>query len=238
MDLTQLFKPKYKRINDPFFKRLSSSVLGGNMLLDGNIFLMDHAIKNMPENSCVFEIGCFGGHSSVGLLHLIKKHKRSADLYACDCWVYEGFNDHTGKIEDHFDGYTSLKREDFMNYVKANYQEAVKLFHPEKLPYTVALTSDEFFNRINNKNECIDLFDRKVKLPAIGFAYIDGGHSYEQCKKDFINIDKHLINKGFVLFDDSSKKMKFGSALFIKEMMENPGYELIDQNPNFLFKKR
>lgn len=238
MDLGKFLKPKHKIINDPFFKRLTSSVVGGNMLPEGNIYLMDYAIKNMPENTCVFEIGCFGGNSSVVIIYLIKKHKRNAELYACDCWIYEGFKDHTVKIEDHFDGYPSLKREDFMSYVKCNYQEAVKLFHPEKLPYTVALNSDEFFNCVNGKKDCIDLFERKVVLPAIGFAYIDGGHSYEQCKKDFINIDKHLARNGFVLFDDSSKKMKFGSALFMKEMLENPGYEFIDENPNFLFKKR
>lgn len=31
--------------------------------------------------------------------------------------------------------------------------------------------------------------------------------------------------------------LRFGSALFMKEMKRNKNYQLIDKNPNYLFKK-
>ena len=74
-------------------------------------------------------------------------------------------------------------------------------------------------------------------VEKIAFAYIDGDHSYEQTKKDFENVDAKLLKNGFVLIDDSAKKMRFGSAQFIKEIFKRSDYKLIDANPNYLFKK-
>ena len=83
-----------------------------------------------------------------------------------------------------------------------------------------------------------DIFKQTIQLGiGISFAYIDGNHSYEHVKRDFKNVDNYLINTGFILFDDSMDGLRFGSALFMKEMKRNKNYQLIDKNPYYLFKK-
>lgn len=58
------FKKIRKITDDPFIRRLRSSVLGEGMLSDGNIYLIDHAIKNLPNEGAVIEIGIYGGVST------------------------------------------------------------------------------------------------------------------------------------------------------------------------------
>ena len=53
------------------------------------------------------------------------------------------------------------------------------------------LNSDDFFSVIN---------------PKIGYdiIFIDGLHIYEQCRKDFLNAERHLNPGGFILFHDTN----------------------------------
>ena len=58
-------KKRIKKIPvDHFIRRLGSSVIGKAMLHEGNIYLMDYAIQNMPKKGNVIEIGSFAGHST------------------------------------------------------------------------------------------------------------------------------------------------------------------------------
>ncbi|HEY9704611.1 MAG TPA: hypothetical protein V6C58_19375, partial [Allocoleopsis sp.] len=55
---------------------------------------------------------------------------------------------------------------------------------------------------------------------------------------DFINVDKYLQIGGFILFDDSADNSNFLEVnQVVKEVCENKNYELINQTPNYLFKK-
>lgn len=50
-------------------------------------------------------------------------------------------------------------------------------------------TSDEFF--------------RENTLPPISFAFIDGGHEYEQAKRDFWNTEQYVVEDGYILLHDT-----------------------------------
>ncbi len=234
-----LFNNPIKKIEkDDFISRLRSSVIGEGMLHEGNIYLMDYAIKNMPENGIVMEIGCYGGLSTNLMLHLLNKHQKKNEFFGCDAWIYEGYNDYKGIIENHMDGRNDIDRKEYMNHIKNSFITSTQFLHSKKLPFTCHLTSDVFFEKWNKNEEFNDVFNRAFVIKdKISFCYIDGDHSFEQTKKDFENVDSKLNLNGFVLIDDSSKNMKFGSAKFIKEILKNPNYRYIDSNPNYLFQK-
>jgi len=234
-----IFKKNIKKIaTDLFISRLRCSVIGEGMLHEGNIFLIDYAIQNMPNNGITFEIGVYGGLSTNLILHLLKKHHKSNQLFGCDSWIYEGYNDNLENKETHIDGKKEIDRTDYMNYIKNSFIQATTLLHSNSLPFTCHLKSDDFFKNWNKKNEFQDVFKRTFSInESISFAYIDGDHSYEQTKKDFENVDSKLLKDGFVLIDDSSKNLQFGSAKYITKILKNPKYKLVLANPNYLFKK-
>jgi Methyltransferase domain len=234
-----MFKRSIKKINpDYFINRLRCSVIGEGMLHEGNIYLMDFAVRNMPENGIVLEIGCYGGLSTNLLVHLLKKHNRNNQLYGCDAWIYEGFFDYSGTVHNHIDGREDIDRKDYMEYIKKSFIQSTQFLHADNLPFTCHLRSDDFFKNWNSNTEFTDVFGRSFKIDSkIAFAYIDGDHSYHQTKKDFENVNTKLLVNGFVLIDDSARNMKFGSAKFIKELLKNPNYKCIDYNPNYLFQK-
>ena len=237
--VNMILKKKYKTLNDDsFLKRIRCTIIGEGMLHEGNIYLMDYAIQNMPNEGVIFEIGSYAGLSTNVMLHLLKKHNKKHLFIGCDAWVYEGYNDYKGIIESHVDGRSDINRKDYMNYIKGAFINATNLLHPNTKPYTVHLTSDEFFKKWNTKDEFTDVFNRPFSIhQGISFSYIDGNHSYEQTKKDFENVDSKLKLNGFILIDDSAKYMNFGSSKFIKEIKQNDRYKLIDNNPNYLIQK-
>jgi len=234
-----IFKKRIKKIeNDNFIKRLRCSVIGEGMLHDGNIYLMNFAIKNMPEDGIIFEIGSYGGLSTNLILHLLKKHHKNNVFFGCDAWVYEGYNDYKVISESHIDGRDDIDRKDYMNYIKNSFVVSTQFLHPKKLPFTCHLTSDAFFEKWNANEEFTDVFDRSFYMSdRISFCYIDGDHSYEQTKKDFENVASKLKINGFLLIDDSTKHLSYGSAKFVKEILRNSDFKLVDANPNYLFQK-
>lgn len=234
-----IFRKKYKTLHkDSFLKRINSTIIGEGMLHDGNIYLMDYAIQNMPDEGLVFEIGSYAGLSTNVMLHLLKKHRKKHLFIGCDAWVYEGFEDHKGIINDHIDGNVNISREEYVTYIKNAFINAANLLHPDTKPHTCHLTSDTFFEKWNANDEFTDVFNRKFSIhQEISFCYIDGNHSYEQTKKDFENVDSKLKLNGFILIDDTAKYMNFGSVDFIKEIKKDDRYKIIDSNPNYLIQK-
>lgn len=224
---------------DNFIKRLYSSVIGEGMLHEGNIYLIDYAIKNMPKNGIVLEIGSYGGLSANLICHLLKSYnKQEISFISCDAWVYEGYNDHKKNKKQHIDGNPNISRLTFMNYIKNAYINSIQLLHPEMKPYACHLDSDTFFDKWENNAALIDVFNRTFKInKKIAFCYIDGDHSLEQTKKDFYNVSKNILKGGFILIDDSADYLNFGSAKFIKEIKQNNDYKIILKNPNYLIQK-
>jgi len=235
-----LFKSKIKELpEDIFIQRIRSLVIGEGMLHEGNIYLMDYALKNMPQNGVVIEIGSYGGLSTNLMLHLLMKNNRVEKLINCDPWIYEGATDRYGTKSDTIDGRKNISRDNYSTYMKTNFMNGIQFLHKDNLPHSFQLTSDAFFKEYDKKVTVKDIFNETVQLGAeISFAYIDGNHEYEYAKRDFENVDKHLMNLGFILFDDSMDDSPFGSTLFMKEMKANKNYKLIEKNPNYLFQKR
>lgn len=223
---------------DPFLKRLKATVIGEGMLNEGNIYLINKALKNMPNEGYIVEIGVYGGLSTNLILHLQKKNNKLNVMVGCDAWVYEGYNDYLGKTEKHIDGREDIKRSSYTAYIKNAYINATKLLSTSSLPHTCHLTSDEFFEKWESKETLTDVFDRAFILEEkIAFCYIDGDHSFEQTKRDFENVSKHLLKGGYVLIDDSAKHLNFGSARYINEIRKNDHFKIVESNPNFLIQK-
>lgn len=223
--------------NDRFILRLPSSTIGCGMLHEGNPYLMDYAIKNMPEGNYVLEIGSWAGLSTNLLLHLMKKYNRKEQFLGCDPWMY-GYDDSKEGDSYFIDGRDDVSRTTYMEYIKKGFKESVLLFHPDRLPHTFHLKSDDFFEHFSRQSELTDVFGRSTKLEgSLSFCYIDGNHTYEFVKRDFENATKHLLVNGMILFDDSWDGAQFGSAHFMSEIKKNPNYRVLDKNPNYLIQK-
>ncbi len=225
--------------HDDFILRLRCSVIGEGMLHPGNIYLMEHAIQQMPEGGCVLEIGSYGGLSANLLTYLMQKHQRQAPLFCCDAWVYEGFHDEKGQATPYMDGRSDVLRTDYMAHIKASFVQSAKLLSAHHLPHAIHLDSDRFFEAWNAGKTVVDVFERKTKLGGpIAFAYIDGNHAYDFAKRDFEHVARSLLPGGLVLLDDSAKHQKFGSAKLAQELRENSSFEVIMANPHYLFQKK
>ncbi|MBX7241979.1 MAG: class I SAM-dependent methyltransferase [Bacteroidia bacterium] len=234
----KIFKSKNSE-SDDFIKRIRSLVIGEGMLKEGNIRLMNFAVKNMPAEGSVVEIGSYGGLSTNLIIYLMRKHKKSNSFFTCDAWVYEGFNDHLQEISDvHIDGRTDILRTDYSVYLKNAFINSTTFLSPQNLPYSFHMFSDLFFDNWHNCRSESDIFGRKVELGGnICFAYIDGGHSYEVAWKDFNNIAIHIVKGGFILLDDSADGENFGSAHMMTNIKKDKRFKVIAKSPTYLIQK-
>lgn len=208
------------------------------MLHEGNLYLMDYAIKNMPEADVVLEIGSWGGLSTNLQLHLMQKYGRKEQFLGCDPWLYIGKHDESKGPEDTIDGSADLKRTEYMDYIMQSFQRSVQLFHPTNLPYTIRATSDAFFNFYDQNAVVTDVFGRSKKLEGrLAYCYIDGNHAYEYAKRDFENAAKRLVPGGFILLDDSWDGSHFGSTRLMDEIKKNRSFQVVEKNPNYLIRK-
>jgi hypothetical protein len=125
-----------------------------------------------------------------------------------------------------------------MEYIRQGFINAALLFNKNKLPYTFRLKSDDFFEQFRQKSVMTDVFGRSTTLEGrISFCYIDGNHAYDYVKRDFENVNKHLMVNGMILFDDSFDGAAFGSARLMHEIKQNPNFKVLDRNPNYLIQK-
>ena len=224
---------------DIFIKRIRSLVIGEGMLKEGNIGLIDYAIKNMPLEGHVVEIGSYGGLSTNLIIHLMRVHKRENSFFTCDAWIYEGYNDHVKEIPDvHIDGRTDILRTHYGLYMKNAFINSTKFLSPQNLPFSFHMYSDLFFKDWENCKSQLDIFGRQVKLGgSISFAYIDGGHSLDVAWNDFEKVATHLVKDGFILLDDSGDRQNFGSAQMMSTIKSDKRFIVVAKNPNYLIRK-
>jgi hypothetical protein len=225
--------------SDDFIKRIRSLVIGEGMLKEGNISLMDYAIKNLPEEGSVLEIGSYGGLSANLIIHLMRKHHKNNSFFTCDAWIYEGYKDDLQKVPDSYiDGRKDIQRTEYSVYMKNAFINSTRFLSPQNLPFSFHQYSNSFFDSWNENKTEVDIFGRTVSLGGqFNFAYIDGGHSYEVAWKDFNNIASHLLPNGFVLLDDSADGQSFGSAKMIAQIKKDKRFKVIAKNPNYLIQK-
>ncbi|OQX99792.1 MAG: hypothetical protein B6I24_01610 [Bacteroidetes bacterium 4572_128] len=225
-----LLVPKTKYLEDKYFS-YAEYVCGGGMLEKGNIYVWDYVIQKLDKKSNILEIGSFVGLSTVIITYLSKKYKKDINFYNVDFWKLQDDN------KDFFD--KELKFKEYNEFVKKTYINNLIFFHSKDLPYSIHDTSQSFFLSKEKDEELTDIFNRKVKLPEkFDFCFIDGDHSYDGAKLDFLNVNKHLNKGAYILFDDSSDGSGFGGInKLMSEVLKNPNFKLIMKNPNYLFQK-
>ena len=113
------------------------------------------------------------------------------------------------------------------------------MFCKTDLPYTIEADSDTFFKQWSAAESVTDVFGRNVDMGgALSFCYIDGNHTYDCAKRDFVNADQYLSPRGFILFDDSGDGSGWEVCKVVEEVLKSGSYHLIAKNPNYLVQKR
>lgn len=238
MNISQRILNRIKNLNQKPVQTLEDEYLSwlsyasAGMLNPGNTFSMDYAIKHLPTNNPVIEIGSFCGLSTNVISYLLSKNNKHNKIITSDRWIFEGSQN--GKTL----GKSEISHSSYREFVMGTFKRNISFFSESNLPYPIEVFSDDFFELWKNNKLVSDLFNRELSLGGgISFAYIDGNHTYDYAKRDFENVSKYLDKGGFILFDDSSDNSQFGCAVLMKEVVKNPDFELVMKNPNYLFRK-
>ena len=219
-----------KKLDDEYLNWLTFANAG--MLNPGNVYCMDYAIARIQSDNPLLEIGSFCGLSTNIMSYLLRKHSKTNKIITSDKWIFEGAES-GGTL-----GHSPILHSQYRSFVMESFKRNVAFFGDTSSVHPIEAFSDEFFELCGERKVVSDLFGAKLRLGGnFSFAYIDGNHTYEYAKRDFVNTSKFLDIGGFILFDDSSKYSPWGCALLMKEIMDASDYELVMTNPNYLFKK-
>jgi Methyltransferase domain len=222
----------YKNITDDYIIALTIANSGAGMLPKENLYCFDYAIKNLPTNDPVLEIGSFAGLSTNAIIYYLNKNNRVNRFFTCDKWDFED--------KEQYNRIFALNSTygQYREFIKESFIRNVHFFSGNHLPHTLEMFSDEFFEAWKKEELLSDVFGREVKPGGkISFAYIDGNHQYEFVKRDFENVNEFLVPGGFIFFDDSADHFTFGSAGFMKEIKKRTDYEVVLKHPNYLLRK-
>lgn len=215
-------------LSDDYTERLCGANAG--WLEHGNLYCFDYAVRNLPSDAPMVEIGSFCGLSTNLLTYYKRLHSARNRLFNCDKWVW---ND-TGNI-----GRSAVTFEEYLAFAKETYERNVRMFSGPDLPHTIEEFSADFFARWRAGEEATDLFGRRVRLGGpIAFCFIDGNHAYEFVRRDFADADEFLEPGGFILLDDSADGTRWGVARVRDEVIASGCYEVAAKNPNYLFRKK
>jgi hypothetical protein len=221
----------YINISDEYVRWLFYANAG--MLDPGNLYCFDYAIRNLPSEAPILEIGSFCGLSTNVLTYYKEKHSVRNRLITCDKWEFE-----TAQL-DSMVGESSISHSEYRAFAMETYIRNIRMFSRYDLPYTVEMLSDDFFAAWREAAKVSDVSGRPIQLGGpISFCYIDGNHSYEYAKRDFENCDEFLEKGGFILFDDSADGSRWEVCQVVAEVKRSGKYDLIVKNPNYLFQKR
>lgn len=216
-------------IHDEYFSWLGYANAG--MLERGNLYSMDYAIGHLPSPAPILEIGSFCGLSTNAITHLKRKHGVKNPLITCDKWEFENIDgrSHIPNSPVPFSAYKTFARD--------SYIRNIKMFSADDLPFTFEMTADEFFAEWKEHKDCTDILGRALRFGGgISFCYVDGNHTYEYAKRDFLNCDTYLETGGFILFDDSTLG-EFSLHELMPEIIALSRYRLVAANPYHLFQK-
>lgn len=203
------------------------------MLEPGNVWSMEYVMRHLPSPHPLVEIGSFAGLSTNVICHLLRKHGRDNLFFACDNWDVTGRR-LTGRIDG-----SALTFPEYADFVKASFLRNVNFFSPRNRPHAVEASSEQFFAKWTRGEPVTDVFGREARLGGpISFCYVDAVHSSEAVRREFESVDLHLDRGGFILFDDSSDSSPFEVNRVMPEIARSGRYELVHQNPNYLFRKR
>jgi predicted O-methyltransferase YrrM len=217
-------------ITDEYTRWLNMAVAG--WMVRGNLHCFDYAIRNLPSNAPILEIGSFQGLSTNLIAYYRRMHNAPNLLITCDKWEFE---DRQGPMLAD----SGISHQDYRDFIRASFKRNIEMFSRADLPHTVEMTSDEFFEAARQKKEVQDIFGRKLSIGGpISFCFIDGNHTYEFAKRDYENTDAFLEPGGFILFDDSADGSDWGVCRVVREVRASGKYDLVIKNPNYLFQKK
>src|SRR2546428_4232751 len=201
------------------------------MLHRGNVYCIEHALKNLPSANPVLEIGSFCGLSTNVISYYMKKHGVMNKLITCDKWQFEGA-EKGGNI-----GESGISRDEYRMFIRDTFMRNVRMFSRGGLPYTVEMFSDELFTAWREEKELRDVFGRPVQLGGmLSFCYIDGNHSYDFVHRDFVNCHEHLDRGGVLLFADSPAWAACDAYTVVVIMQRSGGYVTGAPKPNLLLR--
>lgn len=225
---------------DDFIRRLRCSIPGEGMLPPGNVESMAYAIQQLPNEGAVLEIGSFAGLSTNVIAYLLQKNGKINPFFTCDAWIYEGYHDHIDAMKSPFmDGSSTIRRLDYMNYIKASFIHSTQLFSAKRLPFACHLRSDDFFHFWVKRSSVEDVYGRQTNLGGpIAFCYVDGDHAYATARRDADHVLDFLVPGGFLLLDDSADGQSFGSVQVAQELKKDTRLDLIAKNPHCLFQRK
>jgi len=216
-------------INDEYLTWLCYANAG--MFEKGNLYSIDYAISHLRSTAPILEIGTFCGLSTNIITHFKRKHGVSNPLITCDKWEFENVNGRS-QIPD-----SPVLFSEYRTFSKESYIRNIEMFSRDDLPFTVEMTANDFFNAWKDQKNCADVLGRSRTLGGpFSFCYIDGNHTYEFAKQDFLHCDTYLENGGFILFDDSTLT-EFSLHKLMPEIMTLGRYRIVAENPYHLFQK-
>jgi hypothetical protein len=228
--ITQKQLPESSSDFPDYFNWLRYAVTG--MLIPGNIKCFEYAIKHLPTEDPILEIGSFCGLSTCHIAYFMKQYGKKNLMFTCDRWLFE-----RGDSEKCLLG-SDIHHTKFRSFIKDSFLRNVSFFTQGNPPHTIELFSNELFEQWKVSANVNDVFGRNVRLGGnLSFVYIDGNHSYDFAKNDLLNTLEYLVPGGFVLMDDSLDFNNNGASRVAKEALKMPGLRLLARNPNYFFQK-
>jgi hypothetical protein len=202
------------------------------MLNKGNVDSMDRALRSMPAGGAMLEIGSFCGLSTCVLSYLRGRIGVRAPFFTCDRWGFEG------QVLGARIGDGPITHDVYRTFVKSSYLRNIETFCAADRPHTIELDSDGFFLAWREAVVASDVFGRRVELGGpLSFCYIDGNHSEAFARRDFENTDEHLLEGGFILFDDSADGSTWEVCRVVRDVLASGRYEVVAKAPNYLVRK-
>ncbi len=228
-------KPLFPRFNDEVLEWMNYAFASPeNGFPVQNQYSCRYALERLPSALPILEIGVFSGRSTNFLIYLKESLKLSNRVITTDPWRF-GTNKQVAK---------NVTMKDYQNYIKEQFIRNIRFWHEDALPDSFDLDSDEFFSKWAMNGKLKTLFSKESQLGGeISFCYLDGDHSYEQVKKDFINIDRILQIQGFIYFDDSDQyhldagNVTNGCYDVVCDALKTKRYVTAINNPNYLLQK-
>jgi hypothetical protein len=207
--------------------------INAGILERGNLSSFEYAISHLPSAAPILEIGSLCGLSTNLLTYFKRKHRIASPLVTCDKWEFQ----QSANGNPTYVGDSPILQKDFARFARDSYIRNIKMFSADDLPYTFEMTSDEFFAFWQARESRNDILGRPYALGGpLGFCFVDGNHTYDFAKRDFLNCDAFLEVGGFILFDDSTLP-KDDVYKVMPEVMATGRYKLVAKNPYHLFQK-
>ncbi len=206
--------------------------INAGILERGNLYSFDYAIGHLPSRAPMLEIGSYCGLSANLLTYFKRKHGVTSPVITCDKWEFQKPDGSTDSV-----GQSPIHYKDLERFARDSYIRNIKMFSSDDPPFTFEMTSDEFFKCWQADEHKTDVLGRTLTLGGpLSFCFVDGNHTYEYARRDFLNCDAFLQVGGFILFDDSTLA-KDEVRLVMPEVFASGRYKLVAQNPYHLFQK-